>query len=42
MTDPNTKIRGAIENITINQATFQSETITPTALNFFFGKYGAG
>ncbi|WP_067783114.1 AAA family ATPase [Actinomyces vulturis] len=40
MSEP--KMPGVIESITIAQATFQTETITPTALNFFFGKNGAG
>lgn len=36
------KMRSAIEQITLNDATFTGEVITPTFVNFFYGKNGAG
>ena len=36
------KMTSAIEKITINQGTFHGEVITPSYINFFFGKNGAG
>ena len=38
----NTKIEGAISKIIINAATFHNEPITPTLINFFYGKNGVG
>jgi wobble nucleotide-excising tRNase len=32
----------AIQAVTLNTATFENETFTPTYINFFFGKNGAG
>ena len=32
----------AIESVTLNTATFTEETFTPTFINFFYGKNGAG
>ena len=36
------KMKGLIESITVDAATFHNETIEPTYINFFFGKNGAG
>lgn len=36
------KMRSAIEKITLNDATFTGEIVTPTFVNFFYGKNGAG
>lgn len=36
------KMRSAIEQITLNDATFTGEIVTPTFVNFFYGKNGAG
>ncbi len=36
------KMKGLIESITVDAATFHKETIEPTYINFFFGKNGAG
>ena len=36
------KMRSAIEQIILNDATFTGEVITPTFVNFFYGKNGAG
>lgn len=36
------KMRSAIEQMTLNDATFTGEVITPTFVNFFYGKNGAG
>lgn len=38
----NTKIPSAIENISLNAATFHDVTITPTLINFFYGNNGTG
>lgn len=38
----NPKMKSAIEKITLNDATFSSEVIEPTYVNFFYGKNGAG
>ena len=32
----------AIQAVTLNTATFENETFTPTYINFFYGKNGAG
>ena len=34
----NTKMKSAIEKITLNDATFSNEVIEPTYVNFFYGK----
>ena len=36
------KKRSAISNITLNTATFSNEPVTPTYINLFFGRNGAG
>lgn len=36
------KMRSAIEQITLNDATFTGEVVAPTFVNFFYGKNGAG
>lgn len=36
------KMQSAIEKITLNDATFTGEIVTPTFVNFFYGKNGAG
>lgn len=36
------KMPAAIERITVNQATFTGQEITPTYINFVFGKNGTG
>ena len=38
----NSKMKSAIEKITLNDATFSNEVIEPTYVNFFYGKNGAG
>lgn len=37
-----TKMQSAIEKMTLNDATFSNEPLTPTYVNFFYGKNGAG
>ncbi len=36
------KIPSAIQEITLNTATYKGATVTPTFINFFFGKNGTG
>lgn len=36
------KMKGLIEKVTIDGATFHGESIEPTYINFFFGKNGSG
>ena len=36
------KLKSAIEKITLNAATFDNVQITPTLINFFYGKNGTG
>ena len=42
MSDRSKKMPAAIERITVNQATFAGQEITPTYINFVFGKNGTG
>lgn len=36
------KKRSVIDGITLNTATFDNEPVTPTYINLFFGRNGAG
>lgn len=38
----NTKMKSAIEKITLNAATFHGVTVEPTLINFFYGNNGTG
>ncbi|WP_311777489.1 AAA family ATPase [Trueperella abortisuis] len=42
MSDRSKKMPAAIERITLNQATFTGQEMTPTYINFVFGKNGTG
>ncbi|MEW6864544.1 AAA family ATPase [Trueperella pyogenes] len=42
MSTSSDKMTAAIERITLNQATFTGQEITPTYINFIFGKNGTG
>lgn len=37
-----TKMPSAVEKITLNAATFSGDVVTPTFINFFYGRNGAG
>ena len=38
----NKKMTSAIEDITLNAATFSGDVVSPTFINFFYGRNGAG
>lgn len=36
------KAKSAIEQITVNEGTFENEVLSPSYINFFYGKNGSG